>query len=594
MIRRFGLSALVLMGMLSALGRAADPPAEKIAAPAALPVLKAIPDNALAVVLVNNLTQADAQLVRLGQQAGLPSTSALTMIKTILGITEGLDEKGTLAFVVQPNEGGPPAAPLIYIPVTDYAKFIAPLSPDKTDGSPTRILIYNEAALVAKKGNYAVVTAPPFEEALKAAVAADRNIAAQLAPLSGWIGEHDASAIATTAGIKLVVATARQGMQQAKASIPAGIPNAQQITAIFDIYDTVFKAADEEMTVAAAGLRIDKDSNVHLTSTWRFKADGPVAKALAAVPALAGKPFADLTAGPYLLAVDGVMPQGWLSGLWSSDFMKLALQRSGITDEQFGKIAEMSKESTRAVRGMALKVGVPAADEAALQNVVITMRVENAAKYMEALYKQIDQMQEISKGADSPLFKGYEFKKLDIDGAKAVEITADLAANSPPQVRQMVLQIYEKIFGPGGKMAVTYLPIDEHTIFATYTNSEMAAKKLAAIKSRQGGLAADPQVVKTLALLPANAQWQGVWDLAGTKDFIKQVMLATAGGRQPPPLPDVPATSPLGFAARASAEGFSTDVVIPADAVKVLGQLVPQLMQGGGSPLFAPPPLQKF
>ena len=98
--RRLSWATLALAGWLlaGAVGaiRAAD-------------VLQAIPDSALAIVVINRLEESS----RAEKLAGLvhaPQQSVLTMLRVQTGIHEGLDEKGSAAIVLLPPQqaGGKP------------------------------------------------------------------------------------------------------------------------------------------------------------------------------------------------------------------------------------------------------------------------------------------------------------------------------------------------------------------------------------------------------------------------------------------------------------------------------------------------------
>ena len=532
-------------------------------APVDIPALKVVPDNALAVVVIKNLSELDAKSAQIGQALQLPAPPMLATAKAMLNIKDGLDEKGTFVMALVPDEHMP--APMLFVPVTDYEKFVAQLSPEKA-GDFTKIQTGPKKSLVAKKGNYAVITEGSSDDALKAVIGAKGNISSELAPASGWIADQDIAAVATTAGIKMAVGPARQGLEMVKKSIPKDNPQAENVMAAFGMYEILLKSCEEDVTQAGIGLKADKDSNIHITSHWGFKTGSSPAKALAGVKALSQKPLADLPAGPFVIAMTGVAPENIAQ--WMSSMIKFNPQLSGLSDEQRRKMETTMNDFMKGMESMSWVLGVPGANDGLFRNSVATMRVENSAKFMETMAAKMQDMKQVYQAAKIPGADSYAVKAIDIGGAKAVEFTMDLTASLPPSADENAKRVIEAMTGPGGKMTVTYVAADDKTILATYTGGDEAKKQIAAYKTRSGSLASDAQTAKTLALLPHGAQWVGVWDVPGTLTLVKQVMGKVAPDGPAGMIPTLPAMPPLGFAATASAQGVDTDLVLPVDTLK--------------------------
>ena len=90
-------------------------------------VLKVVPDSALGVVVFNRLKDTSDRIEALGKnlQFRIPS-SPLGFLKALAGVSEGIDEQGSMAIALfSAGEGKKPIAAL-FIPVSDYAQFLAP------------------------------------------------------------------------------------------------------------------------------------------------------------------------------------------------------------------------------------------------------------------------------------------------------------------------------------------------------------------------------------------------------------------------------------------------------------------------------------
>lgn len=76
-------------------------------------VLEQIPDDALAVVVVDDLTDLSTKIEKVSKQIQVPAPPPLLMLKTMTGIQEGMDESGWWrigGFAGRRNAGGRGAA----------------------------------------------------------------------------------------------------------------------------------------------------------------------------------------------------------------------------------------------------------------------------------------------------------------------------------------------------------------------------------------------------------------------------------------------------------------------------------------------------
>ena len=96
---------------------------------AALPVLKFVPDDALAVVIVNHLNQADEQVTKLTSEMQIPVPGLLMLVKMQTGIHEGVDDSGSAVLVLMPGEAeGSLPIGVKFVPVSDFRNSLGSLS----------------------------------------------------------------------------------------------------------------------------------------------------------------------------------------------------------------------------------------------------------------------------------------------------------------------------------------------------------------------------------------------------------------------------------------------------------------------------------
>jgi len=185
----------------------------------------------------------------------------------------------------------------------------------------------------------------------------------------------------------------------------------------------------------------------------------------------------------------------------------------------------------------------------------------------------INVMRDVMKKLDAPM--KYDAKMGKLDAMPMLEFSVDMSAAMPAGGAPGMAPP-AKLFGPDGKLTTYMVAVDKQTVVASYVNQETARK--AVERYRQGGKAlhSDPEVAKTSALLPKDAQMRGYLSPHGLIAFIKGVM-TNMGAPFGQMIPDVPETPPIGMAARIAPAGVAADLVIPGEVLEAIGGL-----QGGG------------
>ena len=113
-IRRLAL-ALVACCVVPAMAHAND-------------VIELIPGDTLGYVVINHLSDTDEKIQAMGQRMKLPVPNLMSMVKTLSGVAEGVDEAGSISLAFFPTSQDPAA--VLYVPVDDYAAFVEQLEPE--------------------------------------------------------------------------------------------------------------------------------------------------------------------------------------------------------------------------------------------------------------------------------------------------------------------------------------------------------------------------------------------------------------------------------------------------------------------------------
>jgi len=135
---------------------------------AAAQVLDQVPEGALVVAKVRNLAETNTKLAGFFKDLGVDQLSPdladpLAAIKKKLGIQQGMDETGELAFVfVDPSVSGADEehSMLILVPVTDYKAFTGNFPEAKTEGDFTEAKLGqdNDTSYITPWGKFAAIS----------------------------------------------------------------------------------------------------------------------------------------------------------------------------------------------------------------------------------------------------------------------------------------------------------------------------------------------------------------------------------------------------------------------------------------------------
>jgi len=560
-------------------GATLKPAASKVAA------LDAVPSNALGVVIVNNLAETDAKIATVARLLQLPVPSPLFMAKMTAGIKEGLDEKSVALGAVFPgkDEAGPPLV-AVFVPVTDYKKFIAQFEPADDTTDVTQVQIGNSTATVGQKGNFAVFGPAERGEELKAVIEAKTGLAAEFAPIGSFINQQQVAGVVTTAGLKTTVAAARQGLAAARKALEGAGEQGKMALNAFAMYDELFKVLESDVTHLAIGSRIDKEGGVHLTSRSIFKKGGSLAKASQGIKPASGEGLAKLAPGPFLFAGEFVIPAEWMSGMmqWSMEMMQTTSGEKAekLSEEDAKKLADSMAASMKGVHSMAMVMGLPKSGESIYSSTTGIIIVDNAKEYMANYKLALAEMNETVGKLENPLMPAYEVQEIKIDGVAALEITTDMSkvmqqGGGDPNVARMM----ELFVGKDGKLNIYVAPVDETTIALAYVSKEQLTKTIAAAKAGSAGFATDSNVAATAASLPKGAQWVGYLSPEGVMVFAQQMIAVIGGPDAAGRLPKFPASPPIGFSATITGTQLDTHLVIPSGLLKETGEFIQEIQK---------------
>ena len=173
-------------------------------------VLKQVPRDALGLVVVRNLSQADAKAGKVLGAIGSRLPGPLALLKSIAGLDAGLDQGRDLLVVLLPPQNNSRQFHLaVWLPVQDYDALVRSL-----DGDPQRriaaVTLAGEDLLVVRQSDWAVVMDTDQRDRLEQLRDGKAIAAGTARQWSEWIAENDAAVVVLPAGMRTAWARAAE------------------------------------------------------------------------------------------------------------------------------------------------------------------------------------------------------------------------------------------------------------------------------------------------------------------------------------------------------------------------------------------------
>ena len=289
--------------------------------------------------------------------------------------------------------------------------------------------------------------------------------------------------------------------------------------------------------------------------------------------------MAALPGGPLVGAVGASLPPECAEMLanWSVTMMKNipALYGMKLSDEAADEYLELTRASMKGVRGFSMMIAPSKEGDAILDGVLGIISTDDATDYLTKYEEAMDQFQKLIEESDSEFPYAIEITKAEIAGAKGLEVTTDMnaalaAQGGPPEVTQM----FEKMFGEGGKLTAYILAVEEKKVLFSYGSEKTIERQIAALESGEPGLANEPSIEKTAALLPEDPVFVAYLSPRGTVAWFKHIATRFAPPHPLGEMPEFRETPALGFSAKIVTGGLETEFVVPTEFPEVVKEYI--------------------
>ncbi|MGC3965938.1 MAG: hypothetical protein QM775_00785 [Pirellulales bacterium] len=565
-------------------------------------VLGAIPDNAYGFAVLSDAESARQQVESLLHKLKIPfdTTREYADFNDSLERLEGWDSKGQHAFALLPGEDKDDPIPLIFVPVTDYAKFAASVEAENTDGSVSECKPFGERSLIAEKSGYAVFTEPGADETLfKEAINNKKSVVAACEPIRSWLTKQQAAAVVLPSTVKFVADEGLKALEEAKKLTDGSRPVDDEFAPYAKLGEVARKfgvkfveTVRDDLTHLTFSLKVDDKSGLAVSSQAVFKAGGQFQQVVGNSAPLPADCLRNLPAEQFILSAAYAYPKGLTQPLFQllDDVLGEAAELKDLPVD-IAKIREGFEISRKLVNQLNFIAQTQSTTGPGIYDGVYGIYdVENADEFLdqnEAGLKAF--VDAFNKFKDK--FKGMEISRKKVGEVDALVYTMDILALMEAFGQEAQPQqdaVMKAMFGGEGKMTIYLAAATKTKVVMAY--GEKGLKTIVeSVKADKPGLADDVMIKKTAALLPREVTAVGYIDIGGYIEFVKKMvvqMMAAQGAAFPLPIPPFPEAPPIGYTFKTRDNLAQVDMVVPLELMEATRDYVEQVQALIGA--FAP------
>jgi hypothetical protein len=584
--------AWLLLLIAPVAGRAAD-------------VLNHVPGDALGFVLARNLAAVDRKAQQLIGNLQLQAVSPLAFLQNTMGLRDGLDTNGDILFaVLPPQDGADQPQFCVWLPIADYDRFIASLG-GSAGQKITGITIAGEDLLVARQEKWALVMDPDQRERMKQMLDASPPPQPTL-KWTKWIDTQDVAVVVLSSGVRDALDWAMAddaanaagqaaeeitedifGPAEADDSAPQRASPRQTSFSIVTKVQLLMRywltrspkvldwAKDTE--TISVGMRLDDQGNAHAGMRVALGNDSDFARSVGEI-ADHGEALPALDQGDdFIVTATGSLPSVLTSAATTAyvraliDEMKteehLAIEVATL--ERFYKEVEHAADM---VESTAVFARPGEEQDGVYTNNFLAVRVASTDTFVDHAGEVMRLWNQMNRDSERGTQLIFDIDDVNIGERKAKQYSIDIAAADGSPALPEIRQAMEKLFGPGGKMRLLIVPVDDRTALLGAATPEQMAAIIETLDLKQvNDWNRDPFGVAN-GLLPGESDWRVFFSPHGYNQWRARKMNAITGPVFGGPLvKDFPASPPVGAAGGVKDQELWADFVVPAQTIRAFG-----------------------
>ena len=542
------------------------------------------PPQALACVVVRSPAESDAAVAQFADAAGIDLPRPMKLLRAA-GLEQVIDPQGELGLILLPGPNSAAAPkPVVMIAVSGYVNFAAATRADPS-GEACRIELLGEELLVARKGNYAVLTNPEDEQTMQAVLGQQPTGKTQL---DGW-----ALGLADCQAVVLIKPRGISGSRRPRRTRGSQGPFFEQLSGAWDRVlrnsPSLLKDIGRHVDSVAVGVRVDNADALRVK--WAFTSNmgfgngqgtegpGPDGTLLKSLP---DKPLVFAAEGP--VAQTGV---NWLAALMflQGERAKLQPEYQALTPEDWETISKTRRLLFDGLQRVCLFVRGTEKDQPLITSIGATGVAADPEAYLAQVEEFFRLTHEIEKKTGGDIQLEYKFEKTPIGGNPGLIIETDIAGASGDENNAVWQLMLQKTLGPEGKLRLLFGTDGKGRVaFATQSEENL----LALLRGTAGGepaLTDNPLVRRTGDMLGETKGWKVMFSPSGYITSYKRVLEMLLGWGGVPEFPEFEDTPPLGLTIDRHPTGLHGELVLPSETLRAGVDFFQKTAEKWGDPL---------
>jgi hypothetical protein len=213
--------------------------------------------------------------------------------------------------------------------------------------------------------------------------------------------------------------------------------------------------------------------------------------------------------------------------------------------------------------------------EGVYTNDFLLVRASSSRTFAENAKEVMRLWNTLNRDAEAETRLVFDVADVPLGDRLATEYSLDIAALEGGPVLPELRQAMEQLFGPGGKLRMWIVPVDDRAVLlATGTPAQVTAL-LEAVDRKRPPTWNHPEIAEANSLLPASADWRLFFSPHHYNQWYRRQMEAITGPVIGGPIvKEFPPASPVGFAGGVRGRQLWIDAAVPVATMKSAGSFL--------------------
>jgi hypothetical protein len=182
-------------------------------------------------------------------------------------------------------------------------------------------------------------------------------------------------------------------------------------------------------------------------------------------------------------------------------------------DTALKRLLDAVKKAASEVRSVVVLSQPGEKPQPVYSNEFLAVRVGSSSQFAEQAREAMRLWNSASRGAKGETKLVFDVEETKVGERNATLYSLDVASLDGGAAVPEVRQIMEQMFGPGGKLRLWIVPLDETTVLMASATPEQVAEVVKVAKQKKPIAWSEGELTEVARMLPGEADWRGFVDL---------------------------------------------------------------------------------